>query len=193
MTATIARLILAMLLLPATGGVFLLTFFATIARRGGGPPSIAALLLMWAIVYTFVFAYWLILWRSTVRWTRQRVVRTVIATLAALAAGAMFGMVCMMIARGIPPQIATLVGGGTVPIVWVLATVIIWRETAAERLARLGGGANGAGSGPTIICPLCGYNLAGLREARCPECGASFTLEELTAAQPAREARAAEL
>lgn len=30
-----------------------------------------------------------------------------------------------------------------------------------------------------LPCPKCGYNLTGLREARCPECGATYTLDEL--------------
>jgi hypothetical protein len=191
MTATIARLILAMLLLPVTGGVFLLAFIATIPRSGG-PPPVARLLLMWAIVYAFDFAYWVMLWRTSVRWTRARVIRTIVATLAALMAGAAFAMACVVLNRGVPPQIATLVGGGTVPIVWVLATVLLWRETAAERVARLGGLRDGD-AGAAIVCPLCGYNLTGLRESRCPECGASFTLEELLAAQPTHEARTSEL
>ena len=28
-------------------------------------------------------------------------------------------------------------------------------------------------------CPGCGYNLSGLRQCRCPECGKEYTLEEL--------------
>ena len=190
MTATIARLILAMLLLPATGGVFVISFLGLVVRGSGGPPSVAALLALWAVVYSFVFVYWVVLWHTSVRWTRQRIVRTAVATVASLVAGTLFGMLCTAINRSIPVPFAMLVGGAVVPIVWVLATVIVWRETPAERVARLGGRAD---AGATIVCPLCGYNLTGLREARCPECGASFTLEELTAAQPAREARAAEL
>src|SRR4051812_24212148 len=30
-----------------------------------------------------------------------------------------------------------------------------------------------------VLCPLCDYNLRGLTEARCPECGAKFDWEEL--------------
>jgi hypothetical protein len=70
----------------------------------------------------------------------------------------------------------------------VLSTVLIWRETAAERLARLT--AHGM---PVIACPLCGYNLAGLTEARCPECGAAFTLEQVLLARPSPGAQPAEL
>ena len=82
-----------------------------------------------------------------------------------------------------------LLGGGTVPIVWVLATVLLWRETNAERVARM---SNLIGN-PTVVCPFCGYNLSGLREARCPECGNSFTLDQLAASQPRRDEHPAEL
>jgi hypothetical protein len=89
----------------------------------------------------------------------------------------------------VPVPIAILFGGGPVPIIWVLATVLIWRETRAERVERMGGliGAD------AIVCPICGYNLSGLREARCPECGATYTLDSLIAAQPHREAQSSEL
>ncbi len=30
-----------------------------------------------------------------------------------------------------------------------------------------------------VHCPQCGYSLIGLRELRCPECGARFTIDEL--------------
>ena len=77
-----------------------------------------------------------------------------------------------------PFQITILLGGGVVPIVWVLGTVIVWRETPDERIARL------AAIGATVVCPLCGYNMAGLKTAVCPECGSAFTLDQLVAAQP---------
>jgi hypothetical protein len=65
-----------------------------------------------------------------------------------------------------------------VPIVWVLLTVLIWRETAGERIARL----KTAGS-QIVSCPLCGYNMTGLIESRCPECGSRYTVDELLASQ----------
>jgi hypothetical protein len=34
---------------------------------------------------------------------------------------------------------------------------------------------------PTLYCPKCGYNLTGLTEDRCPECGEKFSRAELAA------------
>lgn len=190
MSATIARLILAMLILPATGAVFLLAFVAVIARSSGkGPPGAVDIAILWLIVYTFVATYWILLWRSTVKWTRARVRNTLLASIVAVAGGAAFAGALVALARALPSGIAVLLGGGGVPIVWVLATVILWRETPAERLARM----SSLVRNPTVLCPVCGYNLSGLREARCPECGGSFTLDELTAGQPQRNEHPAEL
>src|SRR5437762_10805919 len=171
MTATIARLILAMLILPATGAVFLLTFILIVARSGWpGPPTLLSVSALWTIVYAFVATYWILLWRTTVKWTAARVRNTALAALLALAGGVGFALAAVTVNRQVPAGIALLLGGGTVPIVWVLATVLLWRETRTERVARMSKRANS----PTVLCPICGYNLTGLREARCPECGGSF-------------------
>jgi hypothetical protein len=191
MTATIARLILAMLILPATGAVFLLAFVAVLARSSGvGPPSPGDVLILWAVVYTFDAAYWILLWRSTVRWTQARVRNTALAGLLAVAGGAAFASALFGMSRALPSGIALLLGGGLVPIVWVLATVLLWRETPAERVARM---SNLVAGKAAVFCPVCGYNLSGLREARCPECGGSFTLDALAASQPQRNEHPAEL
>jgi hypothetical protein len=34
-----------------------------------------------------------------------------------------------------------------------------------------------------LHCPACGYRMVGLHESRCPECGASYTIDELLARQ----------
>jgi DNA-directed RNA polymerase subunit RPC12/RpoP len=123
-----------------------------------------------------------------VPWNRRRVGRTAVATVLSVAGGVAVAYGCRAINRQVPPPIAVLLGGGTVPITWVLSTVLVWRETAAERLARLT-----AQGMPVIACPLCGYNLAGLTEARCPECGGRFTLEQVMLARPRTGAQPAEL
>ncbi|HEX8521534.1 MAG TPA: hypothetical protein VF669_04700 [Tepidisphaeraceae bacterium] len=187
MTRTVARLILAMLLLPCTGAVFLLLFLAFIPMSGG-PPAVWRLLMMWGALYLFVAVYWIVLWRDMVPWNRRRVSLSAAATVLSLAGGMAVACGALALNHRLPLQIAVLIGGGTVPITWVLSTVLVWRETAAERLARLS--AHGM---PAIACPLCGYNLAGLTEARCPECGGNFTLEQVMLARPHVGTQTAEL
>ena len=187
MTRTVARLILAMLILPCTGAVFLLLVLAFLVPAGG-PPAVGRLLLVWFLLYAFVGAYWVVLWWDMVQWNRRRVALTAGATVLCLLIGAAvaLGSLALYPMLLLPP--AVLIGGGTVPITWVLSTVLIWRETPAERMSRLT--THGA---PAIACPLCGYNLAGLTQARCPECGAQFTLEQVFLARPRPGPQAAEL
>ena len=186
MTRTVARLILAMLLLPCTGVVFLLLMLALVVPRANGPPDVGRLMVVWSLLYVFVGAYWVVLWRDMVPWSRRRIGLTAVATLLSLMGGCAVALGLNF--NGLPLPIAVLIGGGTVPITWVLATVLIWRESAAERLSRLT--AHGM---PVLACPMCGYNLAGLKEARCPECGSSFTLEQIVLARPRTGIQATEL
>ena len=78
--------------------------------------------------------------------------------------------------------LGAFMGGVTAILFWLLVTVLIWRETTAERVERLR-----ARSPRALVCPRCGYNLTGLRQATCPECGAGYTIDELAALQPQRE------
>lgn len=181
MTATIARLVLAMLILPATGVVFAITL--AVLLKPSRPPSVQELLVLWAIVYAFAGTYWVLLWRGVVRWTRSRVLRTAGASALALVAGAALAGFAFALNPRLPAQFLVLFGGGIVPIAWVVGTVVLWRETPHERADRL------AALGGKVACPLCGYNLAGLAASPCPECGGRFTLDRLAAAQPATDAR----
>ena len=83
--------------------------------------------------------------------------------------------------NAIENQFGTFMGGLAAPVVWLITTVFLWRETREERAARLS--ASGAAA---VVCPSCGYNLTGLTATRCPECGTQYTLNELLAAQPGR-------
>ena len=71
-----------------------------------------------------------------------------------------------------------LLGAGLAISAWLAVCVLIWRETAAERAERVRQAA-----GDALFCPKCGYNMTGLYEARCPECGSRFTVDQLYASQ----------
>ena len=60
-------------------------------------------------------------------------------------------------------------------IVITFLSFLIWR--AGKRIAwrRLAQG--------SPMCPRCGYDMRGLTEARCPECGSVYTLDSLWSAQ----------
>ncbi len=178
MTKLVARLILAMLILPISGAVFL---FMAMALIQGGPPPPQTIVTMWVAEYVVIATYWILLWRGVVRWTRQRVIGTLLVTLGALLCGAI-GAVFVYEFVEAEISLALLIGGGVVPIVWVLGTVLVWKESADERLQRL----KTYGT-DTVCCATCGYNMTGLRDARCPECGSQFTLDELLTAQHERE------
>ncbi len=168
-----------MLLLPLTGAVLVL--FVSVFAGRSGPPATLEVVGMWATVYAFVGIYWVLLWRGLVRWTPQRRRKTYLTAPLALFAGALVGA-CLRYLLRLPLEVVVLVGGGVIPITWVLATVLVWRETPQERVQRL------TASGTDFICcPVCGYNMTGLREARCPECGSRFTLDQLLTAQPHRD------
>ena len=68
--------------------------------------------------------------------------------------------------------------GQIVPVCWILGTIIVWKETPLERIERLN-----LYNRRSVHCPACQYNMTGLSETRCPECGKSFTIDELFVAQ----------
>jgi hypothetical protein len=130
----------------------------------------------------YMVAYWILLWRGAVNWTQQRLRRTTAMTLVAALAGVIVGVA---IAAVLPYDKELGACGGVLSgaIVWIILTILAWRETPRERAERL----SRAGA-DALVCPTCGYNLTGLSESRCPECGAQFTLNELLAGQPSRAA-----
>jgi hypothetical protein len=132
-------------------------------------------ILSWMVVAV----YWCLLWRSGVNWNSSRVLRTILAALGAATVGCLAGAATELLANNnMDASFAIFIGGILTIILWLVATVFIWRETTAERADRVKGASKSA-----ITCPTCGYNLTGLSESRCPECGSKFTLNELMALQ----------
>ena len=121
--------------------------------------------------------YWCLLWRSGVMSTVSRVIGTFLAAGGALMVGCVAGVIAAS-ATSAGAGFGAFVGGVLTILLWLIATVFVWRETAAERARRVAGSSRSA-----VTCPTCGYNLTALKETRCPECGSSFTLDELIALQ----------
>ena len=182
MSRLMARILLAILLYPLAALVYLVSVFILIEglddyydyRQRVAYGFLVAGCLTWA----FMAVYWLLLWRGGVRWTGGRRGLTLGAAFGAMAAASLVGGLAGAVVEG---GFGWFVASVTAPLLWLVATVLIWRESAAERAARVGDGGRDA-----VVCPTCGYNLTGLRETRCPECGTQFTIDQLLAQQPGR-------
>ncbi len=133
---------------------------------------------MWLVAgmasWIFIAVYWTLLWRASVTWTPTRLHRTSVASVGSIiigiAAGAVMGLV--------DDDFGVWVGSVVAPLVWLILTTLLWRESADERAVRASGKS-------ALTCPTCGYNLTGLQSTRCPECGTQFSLDELISRQKA--------
>ncbi len=175
MSHLIARILLAILMWPLAAMVYLIAFVVLAGMFRWGRPYE-----FWgagALAWGFVGGYWLLLWYRSVRWDGGRVGLTLASTVAALVISVLAAPALNAVERGF----GHFAGSALFPLLWVVGTIFVWRESAAERRARLG-------SHDALVCPQCGYNLTGLSEARCPECGTRYTLSDLYARQPSREA-----
>lgn len=179
MSPLVSRILLTILLFP-TALLFLFLTFLFLDQLGSGSDleTIGGGTLM---TCGYMIVYWLLVWCRDVRWTPARRRSTWLAAGVAAALGGTLGFTILV---SVPKdeELAVVSGSLTATLLWIVATVLLWRETPDERGARLA-----RAGADTLVCPSCGYNLTGLREARCPECGAAFTLNDLLASQPGRE------
>jgi hypothetical protein len=183
MSRLVSRILLSIFMFPLAGIFY--TFVAVVGMnlmRGPGyyrNRETLAFALCGVLTWMMVAAYWCLLWKSSVKWTPQRLTHTCLAAGGAVLVAGMIGLATNSILPGPDASFGMFIAGILAIILWLIATVFIWRESPAERADRL------ARSGASAItCPTCGYNLTGLSESRCPECGAKFTLDELMASQP---------
>ena len=176
MSHLVSRILLAILMLPAASMIWVITFTAA-DRTFGYSWRPVPMVMSGGVTWIFIAIYWYGLWRGGVKWTSQRVMRTILAAVAAIVVGFIAGV----LTYPIESDVGEFVGSVTAPLLWLIAVTIIWRETAQERGARLKQTDKSA-----IVCPKCGYNLTGLQNTRCPECGTQYTLDELLLGQPSR-------
>lgn len=173
MSRLLAKIMLALLMLPI--GVTVYGIVALLIFETWGSRETTVFMATGVITAVVIAVYWMLLWRGTVRWTRERVLLTVMAGVAALVAGAVAGAIG---GESVDPGFGAFLWSPVAVLAYLLLTVFAWRETGAERISRLRGA-----KGNVIVCPRCGYNLTGLAQAACPECGSRYTLEELMAGQ----------
>ena len=182
MSRLIAQIMLAILLLPLAAFVYAITFILFYETQRGiyySNRDEAAMMAGGVVAWAFIAFYWILLWRTSVAWTGTRINRTALCFAAALLGGLAIGAILGVITE--EEEVATFFGSATSPMLWVVLTILVWRETDAERGVRLS--KQGLAE---IPCPTCAYNMSGLKGTRCPECGSEFTLDALLAAQPAR-------
>ncbi len=179
MSHLLARIMLALLMLPLAAVVYGLTIVLLIEVVLGYQNDTLLFAISGLVTSLFIAAYWIALWRRTVRWTRTRIVYTGSAVLAAAVAGAAVGGLGSIA----DSDFGIFIGWTFANLAWLALTVFAWQETKTERAARIK-----TGTSRVVTCPRCGYNMTGLGQAACPECGASFTIDELIDSQPEQAA-----
>ncbi len=185
MSHLVSRILLSILMFPLAAIFYIFVFMLCANLRRNSPfyysPSETYLSATSGLsTWILVAIYWCLLWKSSVKWNSDRRAYTVLAAFAAVIIATFAGLAAGS-AMGRPDAggFAAFIGGVLAIVLWLIFTVFIWRETPAERAQRIAGS-----NASAIACPTCGYNLTGLSESRCPECGSKFTLDELLASQP---------
>jgi hypothetical protein len=125
---------------------------------------------------------WLI-WRGVIAWTPRRRARM-------RWVGIMLPVVCVVQAalwiQMVPDFEFGLAGAAFSCVFLTLIALILnfafWTETPVERAKRMAK----AGLNRTA-CPVCRYDLAGLTNLRCPECGSEFTFGAIVEENRRRE------
>lgn len=188
MSRLVSRILLSIFLFPL-GAIFygLVAAFSEMMLRGSGisgsSRDVTMFLVSGVLTWAFVGVYWFLLWYSSIQWNARRIASSVLSFPAAILAGLILGFLAATILPvGGDASFGVFIGGMLTILLWLVSSVFIWRETAAERAQRVK-----ATNRTAMICPTCGYNLTGLTASRCPECGSQFTLDELVALQPKAE------
>lgn len=173
MSRTIAKLLLSILLMPLMAVLYIASM--VIVERSVGWRNESFVFTIAGLVTAVIsLGYWYLVWRSSVVWTPRRIG----ATLGAVCGATVFGGVIAVVVERLMMEegFGVFLGSSFGMLACLIASVFVWRESSAERAARLAKLGIGA-----VACPACGYNLTGLKTTTCPECGGSFSIQELAA------------
>ncbi len=171
MSRILARLVLAASAILAAPVVLILAFIPIESVMRNDDQAFANACILAA---AFFITAWLLVWRTEVNWTPARRALTILSVIWSVLIAAIIATFVILTMRYRQWDLAVVIGAMVWIVIWIPSTALVWRETNAERAARLGRYAS-----QTLPCPECGYNLVGLRDARCPECGAQYTLDQL--------------
>jgi len=177
MTRSGARMAFCFSLCFLLPGVLFVTF-VVLDEFTSLPPDAAAAVSYW-ISILLGMAIWIAVWRKTVKWTRNRINRTILASLPLLSCPLIVwtGLADLGEAYGTFALVQPLIVVG----LWIAATALIWRdsEEPSERLAEKLAGAHDQliDMANHVRCAKCDYSLMGLSEVRCPECGWTSTVD----------------
>lgn len=180
MSSLLTKIILAILLIPLSNSLSSLIGYLFTGSLYFRSTSGAT----WAVMlgkYLFVSGCWFLMWRPSVQWTRVRVQLTWLIFLFILLMG-VTGYAAMRAFPLLMANAPVYIAYQTAVVTYLLTTTVLWRESKQERLERI----KSYRTAP-VVCPTCDYEMRGLHEARCPECGMTCTIDELFSAQPDRE------
>jgi hypothetical protein len=171
MPRALPHLVLALACLIAVPVVYVISF--KWIEEIAFPPDRTALLISDVVTGALFLGAWILIWRNRLVWTTGLFLKTVLCVLAGLVAGglAYFAIVAQTSSLD---EVGIIVAGLAWFAVVVGGTGLIWfTEPASARRFE------SADDSRPVTCPKCGYNMTGLKQARCPECGTQYTLDEL--------------
>jgi len=169
MPRVLSHVLLSVTLLLATPLLYIMVYI--LFDRALSVTDVLDFMLTNLVTAPILIAAWVLIWQRRVNWTIARYWKTGLAVLAAIVPGA---VVYLVFAATLADEAGAVFGGWAWAVCWLTATAFIWRDTPLEQARR-----RRPGTGVVLRCPNCRYNLTGLYEARCPECGTRFTLDEL--------------
>ena len=173
MSHLLSRLLLAVVSIAAAPAAYFCVFI--VVEHEWLNRDVLAFLATDVIIAVLFTICWIAIWAPQVTWTHTRRRLTACSLPASVVAASALGLALALLSDA--DELGIIVGGMAWIVIWMAGTILIWRETGAERAARMRDIATG-----TVCCLRCGYNMTGLHEARCPECGTQYTLNELLAA-----------
>ena len=174
MSGTLVRTILALACLVST---LVICFLIFVMLESNGPYEQAMIISVLVTAVYFVIV-WTWVWYGVVNWTNRRKKIMIF-----LALGIIVCTIVVANAIGATQNrrhtqliLGGLGGGSFFIFAWTIGTVLLWKETAEERASRMENlGVDG------VSCPACGYNMTGLKNATCPECGKVYTVDQIVA------------